>query len=359
MTMSSSEARVKRVLVVDDSALMRALLSEYIRSLDEFEVAGEAATGYQAIRLVHELDPDLVTLDLEMPDLGGLETLGYIMSEMPRPVVIVSAHTEALADPALNAMLHGAIEFVPKPASREPEDRSLFRLRFEQALRTAALARLLKIPQRRLAAQRRTTAPRDQRPARCVVAVAASTGGPRALSDVIPRLPADTPAAIIIVQHMPPMFTTALARRLEQTAALPVREAEDGALVLEGVVYVAPGGLHLELDRHDDGVRFRLTDAPPLWGVRPAADVLFAAVARTYGPGSIGVVLTGMGRDGADGLRAIHEVGGWTVVQDEATCVIPSMPRAAAPYADVTLPLADIVDEVVGRAADRVQLRPG
>lgn len=359
--MSSSEARPRRtVLVADDSDLMRSLLVQYIGRIGGFDIAGEAATGYQVIRQVHELNPDIVTLDLDMPDLNGLDALGYIMSEAPRPVVIVSSHTQAMADPALSAMLHGAVEFVPKPASQSAEAVHAFQRRLGMALNAAVMARMLRLPDRLQRTRERVE--REQRggtdrPARCAVAIAASTGGPRALSEIVPSLPADLPAAVFIVQHMPALFTTALAKRLQETSAIEVREAAHGEGVREGVAYLAPGGLHLEIDRGPDGPRIELTDTPSVWGVRPAADVLFPSVARIFGPASTGVVLTGMGRDGAEGLRAIHEVGGWTVTQDEATSVIASMPRAAATHADVVLPLDAITDEIVERISACLQSR--
>ncbi|HUF51227.1 MAG TPA: chemotaxis-specific protein-glutamate methyltransferase CheB [Longimicrobiales bacterium] len=355
--MSSSERAVRRVLIVDDSDFMRSLLAEYIEDLSGFEVAGEAATGYQAIRLVHELNPDLITLDLDMPDLGGLDALGYIMSEVPRPTVIVSSHTQAMVDPALRAMLFGAVDFVPKPLGDSAAEVALFRDRLELALRTASMAQLLNIPQRLMLAQRKAVKAAATAPARCAVAIAASTGGPRALSEIVPLLPADLPAAVFIVQHMPALFTAALARRLADVSELDVREAAAGELVREGVVYIAPGGRHLDLERTDDGVRIQLTDAAAVWGVRPAADVMFPAIARTFGPASIAVVLTGMGRDGAAGTRAIHEVGGWTIAQDEATSVIASMPRAAADHADVVLPLDEVAAEITQRASAQGQRR--
>jgi two-component system, chemotaxis family, protein-glutamate methylesterase/glutaminase len=339
MSYSELKRRARSVLVVDDSGLMRALLREYITEAGQFEVVGEAATGYQAIRLVHELDPGILTLDLQMPDLGGIEALGYIMSEVPRPVVIVSAHTRALADPALQAMLLGAVEFVPKPASNDKAEVQQFRNRLTHALHAASTARLLNIPQRLQQAQKRQPPPDGAPPARAVVAIAASTGGPRALADLVPCLPGDMAAAVLIVQHMPPMFTAALSRRLDEASALTVREAEDGDVLREGMAYVARGGMHLDLERAAVGIRCRLTEDPPRWGVRPSADVLFTGVARTFGPASIGVVLTGMGRDGAEGLRALREVGAATFVQDEASCVIAGMPKAAAPWADAALPL--------------------
>jgi two-component system, chemotaxis family, protein-glutamate methylesterase/glutaminase len=350
MSYSDRARRARTVLIVDDSEMMRSLLRAYVTESGHFDVVGEAATGYEAIRRVHELDPGIVTLDLQMPDLGGIDALGYIMSEAPRPVVIVSSHTAALADPGLQAMLLGAVEFVPKPLSDDPADVQAFRRRLTHALHAASIARLLNSPQSQQQVKRSLLSTEELH-ARSVIAIAASTGGPRALTELVPRLPADLGAAVLVVQHMPPFFTAALARRLNEMGALPVREAQEGEVLKAGVVYIARGGTHLDLERADSGVRVRLTDTPPVWGVRPAADVLFAAVARTFGPSSAGVVLTGMGRDGAEGLRVLHEVGAATWVQDEASCVIPSMPRAAAAWAQAALPLDEIAAAVIAWAA--------
>jgi two-component system, chemotaxis family, protein-glutamate methylesterase/glutaminase len=356
MTSSSRRRRPRSVLVVDDSVLMRTLIREQIESMPGFEVSGEAANGYQAIRLVHELDPDVVTLDLRMPDLGGTETLAYIMTEAARPVVLVSAHSEDLVEPALNAMLSGAIDFVGKPATGEAGELETFSRRLKFSVRTAAVARVTLPPSRPGPARRAAHEPPSGR-ARCGVAVTASTGGPSALAEVLPHLPGDLPAAVFVVQHMPPVFTAALARRLHGLSALTVREAEDGEPALQGVAYVAPGGRHLELEHGASGVVLRLTEAPVVWGVRPAADVLFRSVARTFGPASVGVVLTGMGRDGAEGMRAIREVGGATICQDPDSSVMASMPRAAVKHTAHVLPLDGIAAAVVESAAAHAQRR--
>jgi two-component system, chemotaxis family, protein-glutamate methylesterase/glutaminase len=357
MSSSRRSRGARRVLIVDDSALMRALLREHVEAMSGFVVAGEAGTGFQAIRLIHELDPDVVTLDLKMPDMDGLETLAYIMSETARPVVLVSAHSEALIEPALSAILSGAIDFVSKPASGEVAEAELFGRQLKQAVRTAAVAHLAPTPVRR-AAVHGCHAQHATGLARCAVAVAASTGGPRALAELLPRLAADLPAAVFVAQHMPPMFTAALARRLHGSSSLTVREAEDAEPALQGVAYIAPGGQHLELEHGEGGVILRLSSKPPLWGVRPAADILFKSVARTFGPASVGVVLTGMGRDGADGLRAIQEVGGAALCQDVETSVIASMPKAAARYADEVVPLHDMHTAITQAAAARARSRP-
>lgn len=353
------------VLVVDDSELMRALLTDMISSTGKYTVVGEAETGYQAIRMVHDLDPDVVTLDLEMPDLPGAETLRYIMAEKPRPVIIVSGHSRALADPVLRAVDLGALEFVAKPHGDEPRDVDVLKQRLVSALAAASDATIanMRLGRARRAQERnRRKADRDARQAgveparsaRWVVVVAASTGGPKALVELIPSLPVDLPAAVLVVQHMPSTFTSLLAQRLDEVSALPVKEAEDGDLLEAGRVYLAPGGYHMGIRRGPSAYTIALESGDPVWGVRPAADLLFGAVAGTYGPRSIGVVLTGMGRDGADGLRAIREVGGWTAVQEVGTAVIQSMPRAAAPFANVELPLTELaraITQALARAA--------
>ncbi len=345
--MSSSEGKVARrtrVLIVDDSDLMRRLLSEMIENTGDFKVAGHARTGLEAIRLVHELNPDIVTLDIEMPDLNGLETLGYIMNEAPRPVVIVSAHTDMIGQSLIQAFDAGALEIVPKPAGDADREAEVLRIRLLRALMAATRAQTRNLaPRVGRARLRRLPRPVDTHShARCAVAIAASTGGPRALTEIIPGLPADFPCAVLIVQHMPATFTPSFAGRLDELSALPVREARPNEIVKAGVVYIAPGGKHLTLRRAVDHIAIVLTDEDPLWGVRPAADLLFSDVARHFGPASMGLVLTGMGRDGAEGLRHIREVGGWTAVQDEASAVIYGMPRAAAPYAEQHIPLSEI-----------------
>ena len=354
--MSSSERA--RVLVVDDSALFRDMLVGTIEASGEFSVCGQAGTGFEAIRLVHQLDPDLITLDLEMPELGGLDTLGYIMSEVPRPVVILSAHSASGAPETLRALEYGAVDFVLKPGGGENALAGM-RTRLVDALRAAREAKVANLPLRipeRGARERRLARPVPRpRPGAqpAVVVIAASTGGPRALVDVVPRLPAGINAAILVVQHMPPNFTAFLAERLGEMSALPVAEARAGEPVRPDRVYVAPGGLHMLCARVPEGVVFDLRKEPTLHGVRPAADRTFLSVASHFGPRSMGVVLTGMGRDGSEGLRMIREVGGWTAAQDEASSVIYGMPRLAARYADRILPLDRVADAIVERLVER------
>ena len=349
------------VLVVDDSEMMRALLRDVIGRAAGFHVVGEAATGYEAIRQVHETEPDLVALDLRMPDLNGLDALGYVMSEAPRPVVVVSA-LDAGGDDVLRALDYGAVEIVTKPAAGS--DETDFSERLLRALRAAGMARLtnLRFQPPREPRRRRPSSRPDARPASAAAAIGivASTGGPRALMDLVPALPAALPAAVLIAQHMPPRFTASLARRLAEAGELHVTEAVDGEAVLPGRAYLAPGGRHLEVARAGGHATIRLHSAPPVHGVRPSGDVLFASLARVYGPRSLGAVLTGMGRDGAEGLRAIREVGGATYAQDRESSVIFGMPAAAAPHATVLGPperlARSLAEEAFRRAATRAAL---
>ena len=350
--MSSSDRAPARVLIADDSDFMRMLLRTIILGSDDFEVAAEARNGYEVIRQVHEANPDIITLDLTMPDLGGLDALAYIMSEAPRPVVVISAHVAGSTQPALQALEVGAVDVVAKPAGDSGQDLTLLQERVLAALRAAREAQVANLKWRPLAPERgRDGHPLTSEAAHCAVAFAASTGGPRALTDIIPRLPGDLPAAVLIVQHMPAAFTKPFADRLGRLSALNVVEASEGDLLRSGCVYVARGGVHMSLERTGEGVVIALEDTPPLWGLRPAADVLFGAVARLFGPASAGVVLTGMGRDGADGLRAIRDVGGWTAVQDAASSVVHGMPKAAAQFADDELPLQLVPESAVMKVA--------
>ncbi|MFI5230291.1 MAG: chemotaxis response regulator protein-glutamate methylesterase [Gemmatimonadales bacterium] len=352
--MSSSP---RRVLVVDDSAFMRRMTSQIIDESGEFIVAGTARNGYEALKQVHALEPEIVTLDVDMPELDGLSALGYIMSETPRPVVMLSAGTTASGQTAtLRALELGAVDFVLKPSGSISLDLPLIASRLLDALRAAAAAnpaglRMLTRPAATDGSERLAIASS----ATNVVVVASSTGGPRALAAIVPRLPRTLPAAVLVVQHMPPGFTKSLAQRLDLVSPIRVDEAQDGESVMHGRVYIAPGGSHMTVRDDGAGPVISLEQTPPLWGVRPAADLLFRSAADLFGASTVAVVLTGMGRDGADGTRAVRVAGGRALIQDRETATIFGMPQAAravagadrvASLGDISAAITDLVDAV-------------
>jgi two-component system chemotaxis response regulator CheB len=338
--------------VVDDSAFMRKLVSEMLTMSGEFRVVGTARNGLDALKQIHALDPEIVTLDIEMPELDGLQALGYIMSEAPRPVVMLSAlDSPNGGELTIRALELGAVDFVHKPAGPARESVDLLGGRLLDALRAASCVNLRGVPmlaRPSLVERGPRRAELAAAAATSAVAIAASTGGPRALAELIPRLPAGLPAAVLVVQHMPAGFTPSLASRLNSMSRLPVAEARHAERIEHGRVYLAPGGMHMRVIDVGGLPVIALDQTPPIWGVRPSADPLFRSVAQRFGASVVGVVLTGMGRDGAEGLRAIRDRGGYSVVQDRATSIVYGMPQAAlaAAGADRTLPLDQIADEV-------------
>lgn len=341
-----SSSRLPTVLVVDDSAFMRKLVTEMVDGSGEFRVIGTARNGLEALKKIHALDPDVVTLDIEMPELDGIGALGYIMSETPRPVVMLSGATSGPGiDLTIRALELGAVDFVKKPGGPISLDLDRVRDRLLDALRASREVNL-----RGVSVLARRSAPVAAHVltggswATRAVAIAASTGGPRALAELVPALRPDLDAAVLIVQHMPAGFTKSLAERLDLHSRLAVAEARDGERIVHNRVYLAPGGQHMRVCVQGGVPVIALDSTPPVWGVRPSADPLFRSVADVFGAASIGVVLTGMGRDGAEGLRAIHDAGGLGVAQDRATSIIYGMPHAAllAGAVDQVLPLEAI-----------------
>jgi len=345
------------VLVVDDSAFMRRMTSQIIDASGEFIVAGTARNGYEALKQVHALEPDIVTLDVDMPELDGLSALGYIMSETPRPVVMLSAGTTASGQTAtLRALELGAVDFVLKPSGSISLDLPVISDRLLEALRAAAAAnpaglRMLARPASTDGTERLAIASS----ATNVVVIASSTGGPRALAAIVPHLPRTLPAAVLVVQHMPPGFTKSLAQRLDLVSPIRVDEAQDGEAVMHGRVYIAPGGWHMTVRDDGGGPTIALEQTPSMWGVRPAADVLFRSAAELFGASTVAVVLTGMGRDGADGARAVRVAGGRAIIQDRDTATIFGMPQAAlslagadrvAPLGEISAAITELVDAV-------------
>jgi two-component system, chemotaxis family, protein-glutamate methylesterase/glutaminase len=358
--MGSSISDPGRVLVVDDSPFFRRLLSEVVEGSGEFRVVATARDGMDALRKVRALTPDVVLMDLEMPELDGLRAIGYIMAESPRAIVVVSAHVGPGAVAAIRALELGAVDLVAKEDQRGPAANARFAERLLIVLRAARSAdvKRMALSQAWTRESLPTAAATSNSRARLCVAIAASTGGPRALAEVIPHLPTGLEAAVVIVQHMPPKFTRSLAERLGAQSRLHVVEAENGMPLLADGAYVAPGDFHMRVCGSAAGPELALDQEPTMWGVRPAADPLFVSVAGQFGTRAVGVVLTGIGRDGADGLRRIHDGGGIGIAQDRESSTVYGMPSAARQSggARYVLPVSDIAGRIV---AELSRLRAG
>ena len=311
-----------RVLVVDDSAFVRKAVERMLSAAEDIEVVGFAADGEEGLARARELQPDVVTLDVRMPKLGGLETLERLMAEQPVPVLLMSTLTQEGAEVTLRGLELGALDFVDT-SSVQP-----------MSMQSLADELITKI--RALGGARVRTRPRPApsstvaraAPAECVV-LAASTGGPAALQTVVGGLPAGFPAAVVVVQHIPRGFTRSLAERLDARSALPVREAKDGEAVEPGRVLVAPAGIHSRVVRRRGRAELVLDEEPRNALHRPSADIVMTSTAEVFGRAAVGVVLTGMGSDGTEGLRAIRDKGGLTLAESEETSVIYGMPKSA------------------------------
>lgn len=320
-----------RVLVVNDSALMRKLIPQALADDPSIEIVGTAMDGLIGLRKIEELHPHVVTLDLEMPRMDGLEMLRKITGKHRVPVIVVSAHTEEGASLTLKALSLGAFDFVTKP-----QDAALGRLRqiaSELALKIKVAASsgapkvILTVPTPKHKEPRPfSTKPRW--PSR-IVAVGISTGGPNALQYLFSQLPEDFPGCLVVVQHMPEGFTEMFARRLDESSSLEVKEAQSGDLLLAGRALICPGNRHIKVRRMEHGDVAILVDQPRVNGHRPSVDVLFHSVAQEFGNKSIAVLMTGMGEDGAAGLGAVQAAGGFTIAQSPDTCIVDSMPRSA------------------------------
>lgn len=345
--------RQVRVLVVDDSAFMRRIISDLLAGDPEITVAGTARDGQDGVEKVLSLRPDVVTMDVEMPRLDGYGALKELMARCPTPVVMVSSHTRAGAEATIRALTLGAVDFLAKPSGSISLDMATVRDELLAKVKAAAGAVvrprrvLAELPPLRREARPVPAAPLPGLlPPRRLVVIGCSTGGPGALHQIIPRLPADLPAGVLVVQHMPPGFTRSLAQRLDEISAIRVKEAEEGDAILAGQVLLAPGGRHMVLGGQD---RIRLTDEPPVHGVRPAVDPTLEAAIPLYGPRLLGVVLTGMGFDGARGVAALKKAGGLCIAEHPSTCVVYGMPRAVVEMglADQVLPVHEIPAAIV------------
>src|SRR6266851_4407652 len=346
-----------RVLVVDDSAFMRRVISEAIAAQPDMEVAGVAINGLDALVKVEQLQPDVVTLDVEMPDMDGLTALRHLMSRYPRPVVMLSTMTQDGAVTTLRALSIGAVDFVAKPSAAISLDFHRVKDELLHKVRVAAKAtarRPIPAPPARPIRDTRspTTSTRFDR----LVVIGSSTGGPRALGTLIPALPADGRTAYLIVQHMPAGFTKSLAERLDTASQLTVREAAQGDHLAAGLALLAPGNLHMRISPSGT---VELDEGPRVHGVRPSIDVTLASAVERYGQLALTVILTGMGSDGTAGAVALHEAGGVVLAEDESTCVVWGMPRAVFErgVTDRVVPLDGMAEAIVGALARRVAVR--
>ncbi|OAG28317.1 protein-glutamate methylesterase/protein-glutamine glutaminase [Thermodesulfatator autotrophicus] len=341
-----------RVLVVDDSPLVRRLISEALKADPEIELVGTASNGKEAIDKVRLLRPEVITLDIEMPVMDGLTALEKLKRLYPKvQVIMFSTLTEKGAKETIKALSLGAFDFVTKPSSRSLSE-SIKRIKEELIPKIKSAVPQITTPVRPVPQKPAITKPAvkpvQRRPLitgrREVVAIGVSTGGPKALSDIIPKLPAGFPVPILIVQHMPPLFTAQLASRLDQLSALKVVEAQAGMPLGPGKVFIAPGDQHMEVAKRGVAKVIHLHKGPPENSCRPAVDVLFRSVAKVYGGRSVAMVLTGMGQDGLAGAMILKEAGALIVAQDEATSTVYGMPRAVveAGLADYVLPLQEI-----------------
>lgn len=347
-----------RVLIVDDSAVIRRMLREAFLADPSFEIAGVAANGRIAVSMLNQVRPDVVTLDVEMPEMGGIEALLEIRKAHPHlPVIMFSTLTAHGAAATINALSRGATDYVAKPAEVGKFGIATERIGKQLIPKVKALcsAHMWQTDCAPAVLTNTRSIVRATRSRRIdIVAMGTSTGGPNALAEVMPHVISDFPVPILIVQHMPPLFTRFLADRLDGCSQIRVREAVSGQEILPGQAWLAPGDYHMRVVRNGTRVRIVTDQASPQNSCRPSVDVLFRSVAETYGAGVLAVVMTGMGQDGLAGCRDVHNRGGQVLVQDEASSVVWGMPGfvAKAGLADQVLPLGEIGSEVVRKTCE-------
>jgi two-component system, chemotaxis family, protein-glutamate methylesterase/glutaminase len=340
-----------RVLVVDDSAYMRFTISKYLNQTPGITVVGTGHDGKEALELIPVLQPDVITLDVEMPRMDGLSTLKEIMTHFPRPVLMLSSLTTEGAVETVQALTLGAVDFIAKPALKANINAVLQEIAEKVIRASRAKVWSLNRPST-MSIQRPKEHKEGEKKLRGiganekVVVIGCSTGGPRALSTVVPLLPADLPAPVVLIQHMPAGFTRSLAERLDNTSPLLVKEAEPGDQLMVGRCLMAPGGFHMLLEPNG---QVSLNQNPTVHGVRPAVDVTLISIAQQYKNRMVSVIMTGMGNDGTNGAGLVHSFGGWVIAEAEETCVVWGMPRsiAEAGYANEILPLQQIAKAII------------
>ena len=336
-----------KVLVVDDSSLVRKIVTDILGQDPDIRVVGTANNGKSAIMMSQELNPDVITMDIEMPVLDGLAALKHIMATNPKPVIMMSVLTQHGADATFKALELGAVDFIPKPSSLLSVTVDEIGDQLIKKIKSVAAGRLIKKvspePVSKVGKIESKTVS-DK-----IVAIGTSTGGPSALIGIFKAIPEHFPSPVFVVQHMPEGFTAAFAKRLDDSSTLKVKEAEDGDDVLPGHGYVAPGHSHLAIMKNDRTFKIRVFKGGKVSGHMPSIDVLFNSMAENVGSNSIGVIMTGMGRDGAEGLKKIRQIGGYTIAQNEETSVVFGMNRVAVEIGAVNeiVPLGEITSRIV------------
>lgn len=350
-----------RVLVVDDSALMRKMIPQILMADPDIEVAGTAIDGTFALQKISSLSPDVITLDVDMPRMGGIETLRHIVEDHGIPTIMVSSLTTAGVELTLQALEIGAFDFVTKPKDAISVHIGEIGNELIEKVKAAYRNPLRKIRRNRVASAlpplEKSQLP-SRKSAEKVLAIGTSTGGPNVLTYLLPQIPKDFPAAIVIVQHMPAGFTEMFASRLNAISMIEVREAKDGDLVLPGRALIAPGDRHMKVRRLPLGTIAVLSGSEPVNGHRPSVDVLFNSIADEYGQNATALIMTGMGSDGAHGIGKIRANGGTTLAQDEASCVVFGMPKAAIEnkYITKVLELDTIGDYLIANFMNKEEI---
>lgn len=366
-------SRKIRVIVVDDSALVRSLLSEIINRQRDMECIGTANDPLVAREMIRELNPDVITLDVEMPRMDGIDFLGRLMRLRPMPVVMISTLTERGAEVTMKALELGAVDFVAKPRVGLASGLNDLATQIVDKIRVAAVAQVRRAPARETTAAGGAGSGAGAAPAmpasallgrlstEKLICIGASTGGTEAIKEVLVQMPADSPA-IVITQHMPPGFTTSFAARLNGLCQITVKEAVNGERILPGHAYIAPGGTQFHVARSGANYVAVVDDGPPVNRHKPSVEVLFKSAAAVVGRNAFGIMLTGMGNDGAAAMKEMKEAGSYNYVQDEASCIVFGMPREAIAHgaADEVLPLGQIASALITRlrgATDRLHHR--
>ena len=351
--MLSSKSNSIKVLVVDDSALMRQFISDILNSESGITVVGTAKDGREALHRIKTLCPDVVTLDVEMPVMDGLKTLEEIMRTNPLPVIMVSSVTQEGADTTMKALAMGCVDFIGKPSGNISLNiRDIGHELIEKVFAAAGAKVFVKGRSALLSGGGLVRSmPQITMPSlrKDIVAIASSTGGPMALSELLPKIPKNFPVPIVITQHMPKEFTGSFAKRLNESSQIEVLEGFEGLSLKTGRAVIAPGGSHLLIKRRSGAAVCSLSDAPPVLSVKPAANVMFLSLADEFGGNVLCVILTGMGRDGTDGATALKRKGAYVIAESQKTCVVYGMPKAAADagIVDAVLPLDEIPDAIV------------